>query len=70
MNAETVPATPAQRHRLWSLAVKVRRTVPKYLTAAQAEALIAEFEQLPRPGPLPGESMARKLERDRRERTR
>jgi hypothetical protein len=72
MNAETVPApaTPAQRERLWGLAVKVRRTVPRHLTAAQAEALIAEFEQLPRSGPLPGESMTRKLERDRRERNR
>jgi hypothetical protein len=50
-------ATGPQKRRLWDLAVEVRRTVPGELTSDQAEALIAEFEKLPKLGALIGAPM-------------
>lgn len=62
-------ATGPQKRRLWDLAVEVRRTVPRELTSDEAEALIAEFERLPKLGPLVGAPMvprSRKPRSDRR----
>jgi len=47
-----VKATGPQRRQLYDLAVAVRRTVPRDLTIEQADALIAEFKQLPKLPPL------------------
>ncbi len=43
-------ATSEQRRELYDLAVEVRRTVPRELTVAEADALLAEFRKLPKPG--------------------
>ena len=60
----------ALRRKLWNLAVEVRRTVPKDLTNAEAQALIAEFEKLPR-HPVQLDSGARpRRDRERMERGR
>ncbi len=40
------PAGQELKRSLWKLAVDVRRTVPKDLTTAQAEALLDEFKAL------------------------
>ena len=46
-------ASGAQMDQLRKLAIEVRRTIPRgYVTAAEADALIAEFERLPRLGNL------------------
>ncbi len=41
-------ATSQQRRELYDLAVEVRRTVPRGLTVAEADALLAEFKKLPK----------------------
>jgi hypothetical protein len=51
-SAPDAPAIPPKRSALWALAVQVRRTVPRDLTNAQADALMAEFARLPRLSPI------------------
>ncbi len=57
-------ATAAEMRRLWDLAVAVRRTIPQgTLTSGEANALIAEFCELPKLGPIagaPGSAIERK----------
>jgi hypothetical protein len=56
LNANTVAterATPEQVKQLRDLAVKVRRTIPRFLTSAETDALIREYGQLPRHGIVP-----------------
>lgn len=50
--APDAKATGQQKRELWDLAVEVRRTVPRDLTASEADALLTEFRQLPKLPPL------------------
>jgi hypothetical protein len=61
-------ATNVQRRKLYDLAVAVRRPVPRDITAADAAALIAEFETLPKLGPLSPDPQDNRRDRKARKR--
>jgi hypothetical protein len=61
-------ATNVQRRKLYDLKVAVRRPVPRDISAADAAALIAEYEALPKLGPLNPDPQDNRRDRQARKR--